>query len=147
MSNDTRASLAPVLAAERYEFLDVLRGAALLGIVTANTYLYSLYGHLSDAAKAALPTAAADGPVEFIELWLVEFNFYTLFSLLFGFGFSILLSRAGAKGIEFRGFFVRRASWKTASATATGSCVKGGTKTTSTMSTVGSWRRRRSDSR
>jgi uncharacterized protein len=115
MSNDALepepAPLAPVTAAERYEFLDVLRGAALLGIITANTYLYSLYGRLSDEAKAALPTAAADGPVAFIEMWLVEFKFYTLFSLLFGVGFSILLSRASAKGIVFRRFFVRRAAF------------------------------------
>lgn len=111
MSNDALAPLAPVSAAERYEFLDVLRGAALLGIVVANTYLYSLYYRLSDAAKTALPTAAADGPVEFIELWLVEFKFYTLFSLLFGVGFSILLSRATAKGIGFRRFFLRRAAF------------------------------------
>ena len=111
MSNDAHTSLAPVSAAERYEFLDVLRGAALLGIVTANTYLYSLYGRLSDEAKAALPTAAADGLVYFIELWLVEFKFYTLFSLLFGVGFSILLNRASAKGIAFRRFFVRRAAF------------------------------------
>jgi uncharacterized protein len=44
-------------------------------------------------------------------LWLVEFKFYTLFSLLFGVGFSILLSRASAKGIGFRRFFVRRAAF------------------------------------
>ena len=111
MSNDSLAPLAPVSAAERYEFLDVLRGAALLGIVTANTYLYSLYWRLSDAAKTALPTWVTDGPVEFIELWLVEFKFYTLFSLLFGVGFSILLSRASAKGIGFRRFFLRRATF------------------------------------
>ena len=111
MSNDALTPLAPVSAEERYELLDVLRGAALLGIVTANTYLYSLYGELSDQAKAALPTAAADGPVAFIEIWLVESKFYTLFSLLFGVGFSILLSRARAKGIMFRRFFVRRATF------------------------------------
>ena len=111
MSNDLPAALAPVPAAKRYEFLDVLRGTALLGIVTANTYLYSMYGRLSDEAKAALPTAATDGAVYFIELWLVEFKFYTLFSLLFGVGFSILLNRASAKGIAFRRFFVRRAAF------------------------------------
>jgi uncharacterized protein len=111
MGNDTPVPLAPVPAAERYEFLDVLRGAALFGIVTANTYLFSLYGRLSDEAKAALPTAATDGTVEFAELWLVEFKFYTLFSLLFGVGFSILLNRASAKGIPFRRFFVRRAGF------------------------------------
>jgi uncharacterized protein len=111
LTNDAQARLTPVSSAERYEFLDVLRGAALFGIVTANTYLYSLYGRLSDEAKAALPTAATDGAVYFIELWLVEFKFYTLFSLLFGVGFSILLNRARAKGIAFHRFFVRRAAF------------------------------------
>ena len=100
--------MAPVSAQERYEFLDVLRGAALLGIVTANTYLYSLYGLLSDGAKAALPTAATDDVMYFLELWLVESKFYTLFSLLFGVGFSILLTRAKAKGLVFHRFFLRR---------------------------------------
>lgn len=111
MNSDAPGHLAPVSPAERYEFLDVLRGAALLGIVTANMYLYSLYWRLSDEAKAALPTAVTDGLVEFIELWLVEFKFYTLFSLLFGVGFSILLNRASAKGIGFRRFFLRRATF------------------------------------
>ena len=101
--------MVPVPAQERYEFLDVLRGAALLGIVTANTYLYSLYGLLSDGAKAALPTAATDDAMYFLELWLVESKFYTLFSLLFGVGFSILLTRANAKGLVFHRFFLRRA--------------------------------------
>ncbi len=101
--------MTPVSVPERYEFLDVLRGVALFGIVTANTYLYSLYGYLSETAKAALPNVGTDGAMYFLEVWLVESKFYTLFSLLFGVGFSILLTRAKAKGLVFHRFFLRRA--------------------------------------
>ena len=101
--------MGPVQASERYEFLDVLRGAALLGIVSANMILYSLYLQVPEAAKAALPAHAADKALDFLELWLIEGKFYTLFSLLFGIGFSILLTRAQAKGLVFRKFFLRRA--------------------------------------
>ena len=101
--------MAPVSVQERFEFLDVLRGAALLGIVTANTFLYSLYNYVSETARTNLPTHAADQVLYFLELWLVESKFYTLFSLLFGVGFSILLTRAQAKGLVFHRFFLRRA--------------------------------------
>jgi uncharacterized protein len=100
--------LAPTPPQERYEFLDVLRGAALLGIVSANMILYSLYLYLPDSAKARLATHTADQVLDFLELLLIEGKFYTIFSVLFGVGFSILLSRSIAKEIVFHRFFLRR---------------------------------------
>jgi len=47
--------------------------------------------------------------VGFLELVLIESKFYTIFSVLFGIGFSILITRAEAKGVVFRHFFLRRA--------------------------------------
>lgn len=99
---------APASAQERYEFLDVLRGFALAGIVLANMISYSLYLSLSPAAKAALPTAATDPALDFLELMFIEGKFYTIFSILFGIGFSILLTRAEAKSVVFHRFFLRR---------------------------------------
>jgi uncharacterized protein len=100
--------LGPTAAEERYEILDVLRGAALFGIVSANMILYSLYVYLPEDAKVAMPTHAADQALDFLELMFIEGKFYTIFSVLFGVGFSILLSRARAKEIVFHRFFLRR---------------------------------------
>ena len=43
-------SVGPTAAQERYEFLDVLRGVALAGIVLANMISLSLYLYLSEAS-------------------------------------------------------------------------------------------------
>jgi uncharacterized protein len=103
-----RTELAPTEAIERYEFLDVLRGVALVGIISANMISYSRYLYLPDSAKAAMATHAIDRMLDFLELLLIEGKFYTIFSVLFGVGFSILLSRASAKGLVFHRFFLRR---------------------------------------
>jgi uncharacterized protein len=103
-----RTELAPTEAIERYEFLDVLRGVALFGIISANMISYSRYLYLPDSAKAAMATHAIDRMLDFLELLLIEGKFYTIFSVLFGVGFSILLSRASAKGLVFHRFFLRR---------------------------------------
>jgi uncharacterized protein len=102
------SELAPTQGAERIELLDVVRGLALFGIVTANMIIYSLYLYLPDPAKQAMGTHAFDRILDFLELFLIEGKFYTIFSVLFGIGFSIVLSRARAKGLVFRRFFLRR---------------------------------------
>jgi uncharacterized protein len=84
--------LAPVPAQQRYEFLDVLRGFALFGIVSANMILYSLYLCLPVSAKAGMVTHSVDQVLDFLELLLIEGKFYTILSVLFGVGFSILLT-------------------------------------------------------
>ena len=99
----------PTTGQERYEFLDVLRGAALAGIVLANMISLSLYLYLSEGQRASLRTAASDRALDFLELVLIESKFYTIFSVLFGIGFSILMTRTQAKGMVFHRFFLRRA--------------------------------------
>lgn len=101
--------IAPTAGQERYEFLDVLRGVALAGIVLANMISLSLYLYLSEPERAGLGTASTDRRFDFLELVLIESKFYTIFSVLFGVGFSILVTRAEAKGMMFRRFFLRRA--------------------------------------
>lgn len=100
--------LTPTSGQERYEFLDVLRGFALFGIITANMILYSLYLYLPESAKVSMDTYATDRVLDFLELLLIEQKFYTIFSVLFGIGFSILLTRAQAKRLVFHRFFLRR---------------------------------------
>src|SRR6185503_3355848 len=103
-----RPVLAPTEATERYEVLDVLRGAALFGIITANMISYSRYLYLPESVTAAMATHAIDRVLNFLEAFLIEGKFYTIFSVLFGVGFSILMSRAGAKGLVFHRFFLKR---------------------------------------
>jgi uncharacterized protein len=98
----------PVPSVERFEVLDVVRGLALFGIVSANMISYSLYLYLPQSAKTAMSTHAADRVLDFLELCLIEGKFYTIFSVLFGIGFSVLLSRAATKQLSFRQFYLRR---------------------------------------
>ncbi len=100
--------LTPTLGQERYEFLDVLRGFALFGIITANMIIYSLYLYLPESAKVSMDSYSMDRVLDFLELLLIEGKFYTIFSVLFGIGFSILLARAQAKHLVFHRFFLRR---------------------------------------
>ena len=103
--------MTPTSGRERYQFLDVLRGLALFGIITANMILYSLYVDLPEAAQATLSTHATDRVLDFLELTFIEGKFYTIFSVLFGVGFSILLTRAQARTTSFQRFFLRRMSF------------------------------------
>jgi uncharacterized membrane protein YeiB len=68
----------------------------------------SSYLYLPDSAKAAMATHAIDRMLDLLELLLIEGKFYTIFSVPFGVGFSILLSRASAKGLVFHRLFLRR---------------------------------------
>lgn len=110
MTHPTQQAVAinPAVGKERYEFLDVLRGIALFGIITANMILYSLYDDLPVSAQAAMSTHASDRVLDFLELTFIEGKFYTIFSVLFGVGFSILLTRTQARTSSFHRFFLRR---------------------------------------
>jgi uncharacterized protein len=106
--SDSIANAAPVSVKQRYIILDALRGFALLGIAIANFPEFSLWSFLSDADTAAMPTASVDRVLLFIENLLVNGKFYTLFSLLFGIGFSIIIGNAAKRGANGFRIFYRR---------------------------------------
>ena len=66
----------PTTGQERFEFLDVLRGVALAGIVLANMVSLSLYLYLSESEKAGLITVFTDRSFHFFEVVLIESKFY-----------------------------------------------------------------------
>lgn len=102
--------MAPVNTSKRYVILDALRGFAILGICAANYPEFSLYTFQSKEITDAMPTAAIDRVLRFLLYFLVDGKFYTLFSLLFGIGFSIIISNAARKGVNgFRIFYRRMA--------------------------------------
>jgi uncharacterized protein len=101
-------SAGPVAAASRIDLLDVLRGVAIFGILIANMMVVSGYFFLIEAERAVLATAAADDVVAFLVRMLLEGKFYSIFSLLFGYGFAVQFASAAARGVEFAPLFRRR---------------------------------------
>jgi uncharacterized protein len=97
-------TVGPVESSERHIILDVLRGIALLGICLANYPEFSLYTFQESAAVAAMPTAIADSIWKYFHYIFIDGKFYSLFSLLFGIGFSIIISKS-QRGFSF---FYRR---------------------------------------
>ena len=104
MANTT----SPVLQNERADILDVLRGFAILGILLDNVFGFTGYGFYNLAQRQALPTFQPDGILGFLELAFVNGKFYSLFSLLFGIGFTIIFSRNEQRGINPLKIFYRR---------------------------------------
>lgn len=103
--------MMPTAPRERVELIDVLRGFALSGILMANLPLFSGDIYLSPEQQHALPTATLDDWIRFFLRFFVENKFIGLFSLLFGLGFSVQLSRANARGASFRAVYLRRLGW------------------------------------
>ncbi len=103
-------SAMPVQSSARYIILDVLRGLALLGIALANFPEFSLYSFLPEETAGNMPTAAIDRIVHYLQYIFIDGKFYTIFSLLFGIGFSIIISNAMKRGADgFRIFYRRMA--------------------------------------
>lgn len=82
-----------IVSRQRYVILDALRGIALLDICLANFPEFSLYAFLGSEVTGAMPTAGIDTVVKYFQYIVIDGKFYTLFSLLFGIGFSIILSK------------------------------------------------------
>ncbi|MDR1154002.1 MAG: DUF418 domain-containing protein [Bacteroidales bacterium] len=97
----------PVKPSERYVILDVLRGIALVGICLANYPEFSLYTFQEKEVVEAMPTAGIDHLWRYFHYIFIDGKFYSLFSLLFGIGFSIILSKAVQQG-KGLGIFYRR---------------------------------------
>lgn len=98
----------PVRSSERHVILDVLRGLALLGIALANFPEFSLYSFLPAEAADAMPTAGIDRIVHYLQYIFIDGKFYTIFSLLFGIGFSIIIANAMKRGANGFRIFYRR---------------------------------------
>lgn len=98
----------PVAADQRVVTLDVLRGAAVLGILAVNAAFFSLPLEALDMAPEQSPFPAVPG-ASGVAQWVVDVfftqKFVTLFSMLFG--VSIFLV-GGERGDEAKGRVLRR---------------------------------------
>ena len=95
--NESRPPLTPVEASERVELIDILRGFALLGILTVN-----FWGASGEVVRSA------DRIVSKVLEAAVDSSFYPLFSFLFGLGFAMQLLRARERGTGVVKTYVRR---------------------------------------
>ena len=104
---DANPAMTPVSRSERIELLDILRGAALFGIIAANMRAFNspmatYFDH------SVMWTGVADRIAQgFIDLF-ISGKFITLFSFLFGIGFAVQMERASARGVSPRSFYLRR---------------------------------------
>ncbi|MGB4770712.1 MAG: DUF418 domain-containing protein [Chitinophagaceae bacterium] len=101
-------STTPVPLTERHQILDVLRGFALLGVMLDNLFGFTGWAFSTDAQKQSYPTWTTDAILATLEQVFINGKFYSIFSLLFGIGFSIILVRNEAKGINPLKIFYRR---------------------------------------
>lgn len=93
---------------ERHIILDALRGIAVLGIVMANFPEFSLYTFLDEATRAGFSTSSPDGVVRWLQYIFIDGKFYSIFSLLFGIGFTIIIQNSERRGINPYPIFYRR---------------------------------------
>ena len=101
----------PIDATERIVLLDVLRGFALCGVFLSNVSMWF-------SGRAFLPRAQVEAAMASAPWWdtvtvyalssLVYGKFITLFSFLFGLGFSVQMSRAEARGAAIAPLYRRR---------------------------------------
>ena len=93
----TAETTAPVIgpepASERIAALDAVRGVAVAGILFANVLIFFGLFAMPVARLEALPSARADEIARFAEHAFVSGKFYSIFSLLFGIGFGLQLTR------------------------------------------------------
>ena len=98
---------ASTLPAARIETLDVIRGFALLGICLMNVQYFNRSIH--EVQTGFLPgLQGLDLAAAVFVQYFVTGKFWTMFSLLFGMGFAVMLTRSEKAGRPFAGPYVRR---------------------------------------
>jgi uncharacterized protein len=102
------SDLQPVQSTERIDLIDIVRGFALFGVLLANLVWLTTDVVLTDQRLAQLPTAPLDRFVKSLVIFFIDGKFYTLFSFLFGLGFTIQLARAEARGLSAGRLYTRR---------------------------------------
>jgi len=101
------AVIVPISQKERIVIVDILRGWALLGVVIVNYYLY--FYRWGDGL------ITQDDVFSQILKFLTDILFRNksriMLNILFGFGFSVLITKLKAKGETVVWFFGRRMFW------------------------------------
>ncbi len=105
---DPAPSVGGPTGADRLEIVDIVRGFALFGVLVANMVWTTQLFATSEEQMSQLPSAPVDTGVSFGVLWLISYKFYSLFSVLFGLGFALQMSRLAKQGASGIVVFRRR---------------------------------------
>jgi uncharacterized protein len=105
----TTSSIVPTSTTERIIDIDILRGFALFGILVVNILYFCAPDAFYTYYFEKFPSLLNDGIFHAVN-FLFSGRFYPVFSFLFGLGFFIQFSKLKQKGVEARGFFIRRLS-------------------------------------
>jgi uncharacterized protein len=92
-------TLNPVQSKDREIFMDVLRGFAVLGIFIANLGGFTWYSE-NDHFSGPMLLPEMDHKMQFLHEMFIEGKFYSIFSLLFGWGIALQINRGIAKGVD-----------------------------------------------
>ncbi|RKH95598.1 DUF418 domain-containing protein [Corallococcus sp. AB038B] len=103
------SSAGPVELSERVHLLDALRGFALLGVFVSNSLSwFSGRSLLPNEQAQALAAPMLEVVVRQLYAFFVDQKFVTLFSLLFGMGFALQMTRAEGRGTSIVPVYRRR---------------------------------------
>ena len=103
------SSAGPVELSERVHLLDALRGFALLGVFVSNSLSwFSGRTLLPNEQAQALAAPMLEAVVRQLYAFFVDQKFVTLFSLLFGMGFALQMTRAEGRGTSIVPVYRRR---------------------------------------
>ncbi|WP_321373580.1 DUF418 domain-containing protein [uncultured Draconibacterium sp.] len=96
---------APINKQNRIEYLDMVRGIAIFGILIANLRWFSLY---TPGVPARFIFPEIDHTVRLLQYIFIEGKFYSIFSLLFGWGMAIQIERSRRDDASTAAFLKRR---------------------------------------
>jgi len=99
--------LTPLSSRERIDYMDLLRGIAIFGILIANLRWFSLY---SPQVSGMFTFEKIDRVVYLLQGVFIESKFYSIFSILFGWGIAIQIKRS-KKDDASTASFLRRRMW------------------------------------
>src|SRR5436305_2676215 len=99
----------PIQQKERIVIVDVLRGFALFGVLLGN-FNGMLTNYVPESIIKSISTPF-DDVLNMLHDIFVQNKFMTLFSILFGYGFGVIMERVANKNLNTAHFFLRRMFW------------------------------------
>lgn len=107
LSDARSPGLSPIAEPERIQTLDILRAVALFGVFLMNVEY--LTRPLETVARAIEPgLRGANHALAWFEYVFMHGKFWTMFAMLFGMGFAVMLDRAERAGGAFLAPYLRR---------------------------------------
>src|SRR6478752_1084350 len=99
----------PTTQKERIVSVDILRGFALFGVLLGN-FSGMLTNYVTEPIIKSISTPF-DYTLDMLHGIFIQNKFMTLFSILFGYGFGVMMERVAKKNLNTTGFFLRRMFW------------------------------------